>query len=388
MGHGQVLQPRGNGMVPIQELGQLPPVRESQPSGQAVNFTIDTPDPADAELFRDTAERLRHELAIAWLGHELPPWSSPCRVLARVGPSLGAGGATTFVFDAGQVYGFRSTVQGSQERIIDSVLPHEITHMVLASHFGRPLPRWADEGAAASVEALEERARNRVMLIRFLQGDQGIAFSRMFRMTEYPSDPMPLYAQGASLADFLIQQGGPRKFVTYLADGMERDDWHGATERHYGYRGLGPLQTTWVSWVGRGSPRIDQPEAAEVGFRCCRGRTPCLIHGRRPSPTPRPPTPTPQPNPAPTCQVEINYDRVADLVYARILADVERFRGPQGPPGETGSPNLDELAAEVEKRLQPLYFQPGTKAEPVGDRVAKRLGDTLYLHGYLEEKPD
>ena len=62
----------------------------------------------------------------------------------RIAP--GAGGATSFVFDQGQLFGWQMTIQGSDERLMDWVLPHEITHMVFASHFGHPLPRWADEG--------------------------------------------------------------------------------------------------------------------------------------------------------------------------------------------------------------------------------------------------
>ena len=43
------------------------------------------------------------------------------------------------------------------------------------------------------------------MLVQFLRTDRGIAFNQMFAMTEYPRDVMPLYAQGYSLAEFLIQ---------------------------------------------------------------------------------------------------------------------------------------------------------------------------------------
>jgi len=36
--------------------------------------------------------------------------------------------------------------------ILKRVLPHEVTHAVLMLHFGRPIPRWADEGAAVLAE--------------------------------------------------------------------------------------------------------------------------------------------------------------------------------------------------------------------------------------------
>ncbi len=96
------------------------------------------------------------------------------------------------------------SVQGSHERVLDSVLPHEVTHTIFATHFGRPLPRWADEGACTTVEHPSERNKQTRLLYEFLTTGRGIAFNRMFAMTEYPADILPLYSQGFSLAKFLI----------------------------------------------------------------------------------------------------------------------------------------------------------------------------------------
>ena len=106
---------------------------------------------------------------IEWLGKPLPPWGQPCPITVQVGRKLGAGGATSFVFDRGEVFGWQMTIQGSLERILDSVLPHEVTHTIFASHFRQPLPRWADEGACTTVEHVSERTKQQQMLIQFLQ---------------------------------------------------------------------------------------------------------------------------------------------------------------------------------------------------------------------------
>ena len=225
------------------------------------NFLIETRDPGRAAMYGQTAERLRRELAIAWVGEEMPRWADRCRITVEVGERLGAGGATTFLFDRGEVFGWRMTIQGPHERILDSVLPHEITHMVLASYFRCPLPRWADEGAATSAEHPSERMRHRKMLVEFLQEDRGIPFNNMFAMKEYPRDIMPLYAQGFSLAEYLIQTGGRRKFLTFLNDGLQNDQWAAAISRHYGHASLGMLQNSWLNWVARGFPQIDAPRA-------------------------------------------------------------------------------------------------------------------------------
>jgi hypothetical protein len=146
------------------------------------------------------------------------------------------------------------TIQGSAERIFDSVLPHEITHMIYATRFRRPLPRWADEGGATSMECASEKQKHRTMLMQFLRTGRGIAFSQLFAMTDYPRDVMPLYAEGYSLAEYLLQHGGRRKYVEFLDDGLKTNQWAAAVERHYGIGDLGTLQNTWLAWVRAGFP--------------------------------------------------------------------------------------------------------------------------------------
>jgi hypothetical protein len=221
---------------------------------QSANFIVETSDQKLAAQIAQAAEKYRNDMAILWIGQAMPNWSQPCMMTVHVGPHLGAGGATTFVFDHGEVFGWRMTIQGSAERIFDSVLPHEITHMVFASYFRHPLPRWADEGAATSVEYVGEKQEHRTRLVQFLRSGHGIPFNQMFAMTEYPADVMPLYAQGYSLTEFLIMQGGRRKFTEFLTDGMRDGQWAAAIHRQYGISDLGSLQNTWVNWVAQGFP--------------------------------------------------------------------------------------------------------------------------------------
>lgn len=224
------------------------------------NFIVTASSQQLAQQVAETAENLRHNLAIEWLGHELPGWRDKCPITVNAGSHLGAGGVTQFMFQNGQPFGWTMSVQGSVERILDSVLPHEITHTIFATHFGRPLPRWADEGASTTVEHPVETSNQERLLLKFLTTDRGIAFNNMFAMTEYPRDILPLYAQGHSLARFLIAQGGKRKFVNYVGDGMKWNSWTKATQKHYGFRSLSELQVTWLDWVRHGSGPIPARE--------------------------------------------------------------------------------------------------------------------------------
>lgn len=230
-------------------------------SVRSQHFIVSAPTPEYARQVCEAAEQFRRDLAIEWLGQELPPWQDICPIQVQVGPHLGAGGATTFTFINSQPRDWHMEIQGSADRILDSVLPHEITHTVFATHFGRPLPRWADEGASTSVEHISERTKQDQLLIQFLTTNRGIAFNNMFAMKEYPPDILPLYSQGYSLARYLIGQGGRRKFVDYVYDGMTQNNWTAATQKHYNMQSLSELQVSWLDWVRQGSP-IVEPSAS------------------------------------------------------------------------------------------------------------------------------
>jgi hypothetical protein len=223
-------------------------------SHRTPNFIVTADTPELAIEIGEAAEVYRRDLAIEWLGYELPPWSDICPITAQVSPQLGAGGATSFYFNRGRPHGWRMTLQGPRQRVLDSVLPHEITHTIFATHFGQPLPRWADEGACTMVEHPSEKQKQHQMLVQFLTTGRGIAFNQMFAMREYPPDILPLYAQGYSLAKYLVNRGGKRKFVEYVGDGLQSNNWTAATAKHYGYNSLRELQDTWLAWVKMGSP--------------------------------------------------------------------------------------------------------------------------------------
>ena len=222
------------------------------------NFIVQASSAQFAQQVGDAAEQFRRELAVSWLGHELPPWPQPCPIRVQDAPNLGAGGATEYTPTPRGVRDFNMSIQGSQQRILDSVLPHEITHTILATHFGRPLPRWADEGACTTVEHSSEKQRHEQMLHQFLTSNRGIPMNRMFLLRDYPRDILPLYAQGFSVSKFLIAQGGRRKFVDFVGEVLDGSQWTDAVRRNYGYESLAELQEYWLAWVADGSGSVEQ----------------------------------------------------------------------------------------------------------------------------------
>ena len=99
-------------------------------------------------------------------------------------------------------------IRGDAKQLLYSVLPHEVTHTVLAHHFGRPVPRWADEGGSVLSENDEERFQHDVKCREFLNAGRAFVLRTLFRMTEYPRDMSVLYAQGYSVTAYLVEKGG------------------------------------------------------------------------------------------------------------------------------------------------------------------------------------
>ena len=215
------------------------------------NFIVEAATPALARQVAEQAESYRKQLAMHWLGAPLPAWPNPCPIQVVSGPHLPAQGVTTY--NPIPARDFQMEVVGSQQRILDSVLPHEITHTVLATHFGRPLPRCADEGICTTVEHESERSKHEVKLLEFLRSHRGIAMNQLFLMKDYPADVLPMYAQGYSVCQFLIDQKGPREFIRFLGNYLRHPSWTKNLRNHYGYESLQEFQDYWIAWVAAGS---------------------------------------------------------------------------------------------------------------------------------------
>lgn len=240
---------------------------QSQFRHASSNFEVSAPDPGLAQRTAELAEQYRRELSLQWLGRELPTWQERCPIQVELAPQ--AGGETTFTFTGppgtAEPSGWSMKIFGSPERVLDSVLPHEVTHTIFATHFGQPLPRWADEGACTTVEHGSERDKIHRLLLQFLTArpSRGLPFNQMFTMRQYPRDPrdmLPLYAQSYSVARYLIQQRGHQHFVRFVEAGLAGEQnghplraWDRATREHYGYEDLSDLQVQWLGWVSAGS---------------------------------------------------------------------------------------------------------------------------------------
>jgi len=226
-------------------------------SFRSANFAVEADTREIAERVALRAEACRTNIAKAWLGHELPNWSTPCPIRAKLTANE-AGGLTSFGFHQGRVTDQRMTVEGRLDRILDSALPHEVTHTIFASYFGGPMPRWADEGASLLSEDQRERLRHDQIAINLLARGGEIPLARLFQIEDYPKDLMSFYGQGYSISRFLIEMGGRPRFLRFVRDGL-KDGWDSATRVQYQLANVRELDRAWRSWhrVALQSPSVE-----------------------------------------------------------------------------------------------------------------------------------
>lgn len=232
------------------------------------NFEVSAPTKQLAETFAKAAEEYRKEKAMDWLGEEMPKWSKRCPLVIEVNPTR-TGGATTFTFSPkGGVAAQEMKIFGKVDQLLDSVLPHEVTHTVLAYHFGSPVPRWADEGGSVLSENDNERLEHDIKCREFLNANRGIPLRHLFPMKDYPKDTIVLYAQGFSVSNYLIALGGGelkgrQRFLDFLETGMGKGgkNWDAAVSKYYDIADVDTLQEKWIDSLR--SPPVAKGKAAD-----------------------------------------------------------------------------------------------------------------------------
>ncbi len=213
------------------------------------NFLVTAPTLSLAREVGHCAEVNRRQQALDWLGRELPRWREPCPITVHLNSGSASSGETSFVFRKGVPVNWQMAVRGTRDQILESVLPHEVTHAVLATHFRQPLPPWVDEGICVQAESVATQKRLQRSLVAMVTEQLEMEIDELFDTMEYPRDLLAMYCQSYSLTRFLVEHGGKRKFIRFVTDSVTRNDWQSATRHHYHYEDLTALHYAWIQWV-------------------------------------------------------------------------------------------------------------------------------------------
>ncbi len=240
--HSGASEPARPAAKPTHPSGEVP---KDKPAAIAVvNFIVECEEPRCARVVAEMAELHRKRIAEQWLGKELPKWTKPCKIQVKIRPE-NARGATTMNFEGG--IGLSMLLEGPLDQLLADTLPHEVTHTVMATHFGKPIPRWADEGIAMMSESPEERTRHVLQALQLVANGRTMRLKKLLPMTNFPVHPI-LYAQSHLLISFLVEQKDRATLLVFVKDGMQ-GDWDKAAAKHYGFRDLEQMESLWKQWL-------------------------------------------------------------------------------------------------------------------------------------------
>jgi hypothetical protein len=238
--------------------GPAPPRLGNWKIQTTANFRILFDDPSLADRVAALAETLRDEQYQKWTGSPPPrKWSPVCDIYLypnrttyqkRTGQPDECHGFSTIGHEGGKVVSRRLNLHADQDQLIESVLPHELTHIVLADLFldARP-PLWAGEGLAALSESDVDQASRLALL------GSAIGSGELFHLSELMADQHPagnhweLYcAQSSSVARFLIDRATPARFIDFLR-GCKSSSLESELSRLYGITSLDELERLWLA---------------------------------------------------------------------------------------------------------------------------------------------
>jgi RNA polymerase sigma factor (sigma-70 family) len=212
-----------------------------------LNFVVSGPSARVTRLVAEAAEDWRSRHAMQWLGKELPPWTRPCPIKLTLRPQ-GHFGSTKINYDfKGGTEILSMELQGSLDGILANSLPHEITHAVLATYLRKPIPRWADEGAATLAEDVDEQELHAKLMREHVSKQESIPLRRMLTIREYSEvvNVMVMYVQGHSIVQFLVERKDKPTLLKFLDRGMT-EGWDAAAKQQYGFATVEKLEEAWL----------------------------------------------------------------------------------------------------------------------------------------------
>lgn len=219
------------------------------------NFDVLTPSEptpsagqALAELVAARAESYRREIAVEWLGDELPEGVGRTTINVEFS---GDESGYTWAIDHPDRTMHTVYLKTTAARAAGEILKHEIAHVVLATRFPHPkrLPTWIEEGIASRYDDPQRTKKREGILDFYSRTGNWPELLKTLRADRFASKERGAYAQAVSVTDFLLERGGHEKFIEFAE--TARDDLDRGLRRCYGLNDVEQLAGQWRKWVTR-----------------------------------------------------------------------------------------------------------------------------------------
>lgn len=163
----------------------------------------------------------------------------------------------------GQLVDHRLSTYQTVRMLNESILPHELTHIIFPQLIGYPsdLPTWIHECAALLEEPELKRQRFREAVRIYLADRVALDAQRLLSVTGYPpeDEAQRFYAQCHAMAEYLMANGGRTKFLAFAREvaALKEPDRARAAARllleTYGFKSLEAFDQAWRAFAQRPS---------------------------------------------------------------------------------------------------------------------------------------
>lgn len=139
-----------------------------------------------------------------------------------------------------------------QGSFFDSILPHEMTHIIFREFIGKniALPLWIDEGVACSQEKSNLASRMRIAR-EMISQNKYLTLDEISRLGKLGDSVTPdvFYSEAASLVVFLTHKEGKSGFLDFSRLLRDGTDWKKALFRVYNFTSLEEMEEKWKEFM-------------------------------------------------------------------------------------------------------------------------------------------
>lgn len=227
------------------------------------NYIIHHQSTAVAEKLAPLLEKARAFAHQKWFaGEPLKDWQPKCEVFLYptandysrgTGEPAASPGHTKVFNERGRITSRRLNLRLDFPDIERTVLPHEVTHVVLAGSCGADaIPRWADEGMAILCEPRATQEAHLANLANCYQTGNRFTCGQVLTMSDYPPGGRmrDFYAHSVGICRYLVEIGGAEKLVQFLRTALRYNrNYELALQQVYGIRGFQELDAQFGQYV-------------------------------------------------------------------------------------------------------------------------------------------
>jgi hypothetical protein len=189
------------------------------------------------------------------------PWSPKCDVYLYSDPKHYARcagtpaetrGTSNLQIGQGKVWTRRIHMRIDQAGYLEDVLPHELTHVVLADRFNtRVIPRWADEGIAMLTEPPQRREEWLQTIAKARQNGSLFSLRELLTAKKYPTNQARatlFFAQSVAFVDYIVSERSESELIRLIETG-ETSSYDRAVRELFSVHGLAALEPHWTAWL-------------------------------------------------------------------------------------------------------------------------------------------